>query len=91
MTPSSGAAPRGRLLRKYVVVFVGLVGGVLMASSLVELYFAYQQTKAVIVREERATAAATAAKIEEFTRDIERRVREITQAAAKLNIELEEG
>ena len=82
MTPSSGAAPRGRLLRKYVVVFVGLVGGVLMASSLVELYFAYQQTKAVIVREERATAAATAAKIEEFTRDIERRVREITQAAS---------
>ena len=82
MTPSSGAAPRGRLLRKYVVVFVGLVGGVLMASSLVELYFAYQQTKAVIVREERATAVATAAKIEEFTRDIERRVREITQAAS---------
>src|SRR6185369_786990 len=69
-------------LRKYVVVFVGLVGGVLMASSLVELYFAYQQTKAVIVREERATAVATAAKIEEFARDVERRVREISQAAS---------
>jgi PAS domain S-box-containing protein len=79
---SLGAAPRGRLLRKYVVVFVGLVGGVLMASSLVELYFAYQQTKAAIVREERATAMATAAKIEEFARNIERRVLETTRAAS---------
>ena len=82
MRPTQRAAPRGRLLRKYVVVFVGLVGGVLMASSLVELYFAYQETKGTIVREERATAVATAAKIEEFARDIERRVREITQAAS---------
>ena len=77
-----GAAPRGRLLRKYVIVFVGLVGGVLMASSLVELYFAYQETKGAIVREERATAVAAAAKIEEFARDIERRVRETTRAAS---------
>ena len=77
-----GTAPRGRLLRKYVIVFVGLVGGVLMASSLVELYFAYQETKGAIVREERATAVAAAAKIEEFARDIERRVRETTRAAS---------
>ena len=77
-----GTAPRGRLLRKYVIVFVGLVGGVLMASSLVELYFAYQETKGAIVREERATAMAAAAKIEEFARDIERRVRETTRAAS---------
>ncbi len=81
-SPSPSAAPRGRLLRKYVVVFVGLVGGVLMASSLVELYFAYQATKGAIVREERAKAVAAAAKIEEFARDIERRVRETTRAAS---------
>ena len=80
--PPPSAAPRGRLLRKYVVVFVGLVGGVLMASSLVELYFAYQETKGAIVREERATAVAAAAKIQEFARDIERRVRETTRAAS---------
>jgi PAS domain S-box-containing protein len=76
------AVPRHRLLRKYVVVFVGLVGGVLMASSLVELYFAYQATKRAIVREERAKAVAAAAQIEEFVRDIERRVRETTRAAS---------
>jgi PAS domain S-box-containing protein len=79
---STRTAHRGRLLRKYIVVFVGLVGGVLMASSLVELYFAYQETKGVIVREARATAVATAAKIEEFARDIERRVVETTRAAS---------
>ena len=33
------AGPRGRLFRKYVVVLLVLMGGVLMASSLVELYF----------------------------------------------------
>jgi PAS domain S-box-containing protein len=76
------AAPRGRLLRKYVAVFVGLVGGVLMASSLVELYFAYQETKRAIVREERAKATATAAQIERFVREVERHVRETTRAAS---------
>ncbi len=80
--PTPSAAPRGRLFRKYVVVFVGLVGGVLMASSLVELYFAYQETKRAIVRVERAKAAAAAAKIEEFVRDAERKVRETTRAAS---------
>jgi GAF domain-containing protein/CheY-like chemotaxis protein/HAMP domain-containing protein len=80
--PTPSAAPRGRLLRKYVVVFVGLVGGVLMASSLVELYFAYQETKRAIVREERAKATAAAAQIEEFVLDVERRVRTTTRAAS---------
>jgi PAS domain S-box-containing protein len=76
------AAPRGRLLRKYVVVFVGLVGGVLMASSLVELYFTYQETKRAIVREERAKATAAAAQIERFVKEVERQVRETTRAAS---------
>ena len=78
MTPQ----PPGRLFRKYVVVFLVLVGGVLMASSLVELYFSYQETKRAIVRVERAKAAAAAAHIEQFVGDIERQVRETTQAAS---------
>ena len=82
----SGSAPRvgprRGLLRKYVVVFVGLVGGVLMASSLVELYFAYQETKRAIVREERAKATAAAAQIERFVKEVERQVRETTRAAS---------
>jgi PAS domain S-box-containing protein len=80
--PTPTAAPRGRLFRKYVVVFVGLVGGVLTASSLVELYLAYQETKRAIVREERATATAAAAQIERFVKEVERQVRETTRAAS---------
>ena len=80
--PTPSAAPRGRLVRKYVVVLLVLVGGVLMASSLVELYFAYQATKRAIVREERAKAAAAAAQIERFVKEVERQVRETTRAAS---------
>ena len=54
----TGGEPRGRLFRKYVVVLLVLVGGVLVASSLVELYFSYQETKRAIVRVERAKALA---------------------------------
>ena len=78
----TGGEPRGRLFRKYVVVLLVLVGGVLVASSLVELYFSYQETKRAIVRVERAKALATAARIEQFMKDIERHVRETTQAAS---------
>jgi PAS domain S-box-containing protein len=78
----SDSTPRGRLFRKYVVVLLLLVGGVLMVSSIVELYFSYQETKRAIVRVERAKAVAVAARIEQFVKDIERQVRETTQAAS---------
>ena len=61
---------RGRLLRKYVVVLLVLVGGVLMASSLVELYFSYRETQRAIVRVERAKAVAAAAGIEQLLKEI---------------------
>jgi signal transduction histidine kinase/CheY-like chemotaxis protein len=72
---------RGRLFRKYVVVFLFLVGGVLLISSAVELYFSYQETKAALVRIEREQAVAAAARIEQFVQDIERQVRWTTQVA----------
>jgi hypothetical protein len=78
----SATEPRERLFRKYVVVLLILVGGVLMASSLVELYFSYQETKRAIVRVERAKAIAAAARIEQFVKEIERLVRETGQAAS---------
>jgi signal transduction histidine kinase len=74
--------PRGRLFTKYVIVIVALVGGMLMASGLVDLYFSYQETKRSIVRVERAKATAAAARIEQFVSEIERQVRETTQAAS---------
>jgi len=72
---------RGRLFRKYVVVFLFLVGGVLLVSSAVELYFSYQETKAALVRIEHEQAVAAAARIEQFVQDIERQVRWTTQVA----------
>ena len=68
-------APRGRLFRKYVLVLLVLVGGVLLVSSLVELYFSYQETTAALVRLEREKAGAAATRIEQFVKDIERQLR----------------
>ncbi|HEU4370566.1 MAG TPA: response regulator [Methylomirabilota bacterium] len=73
---------RGRLFRKYVVVLLVLVGGVLMASSLVELYFSYRETQRAIVRVERATAVAAAGRIEQFLKEVEAQVRETTRTAS---------
>jgi signal transduction histidine kinase/DNA-binding response OmpR family regulator/HPt (histidine-containing phosphotransfer) domain-containing protein len=79
MTPPPA---RGRLFRKYVVVLLVLVGGVLMAFSLVELYFSYLETQRAIIRVERATAVAAAGRIEEFLKEIEIQVRETTRTAS---------
>jgi signal transduction histidine kinase/DNA-binding response OmpR family regulator/HAMP domain-containing protein len=79
---TTGAAARGRLFRKYVVVLLVLVGGVLMASSLLELYFAYRETQRGIVRVERAKAVAAAGRIEQFLREVELQVRETTRTAS---------
>jgi signal transduction histidine kinase/CheY-like chemotaxis protein/HPt (histidine-containing phosphotransfer) domain-containing protein len=73
---------RSRLARKYVVVLLVLVGGVLMASSLVEVYFAYRETQRAIVRVERAKAVAAAARIEQFLKEIELQVRETTRTGS---------
>src|SRR5439155_5668697 len=64
------------------VVLLVLVGGVLMASSLVELYFAYRETQLAIVRVERAKAVAAAARIEQFLKEVELQVRETTRTAS---------
>jgi signal transduction histidine kinase/CheY-like chemotaxis protein/HAMP domain-containing protein len=77
---SDGGA-RGRLLRKYVVVLLILVGGVLLVSSVIEFYFSYQETKAALVQVAREKVTAAAAKIEQFVQDIERQVRWTTHAA----------
>jgi signal transduction histidine kinase/putative methionine-R-sulfoxide reductase with GAF domain len=75
-------ARSGRLFRKYVVVLLVLVGGVLMAASLVELYFSYRETQRAIVREERAKAVAAAGAIEQFLKGIEQQVRETTRTTS---------
>ena len=70
----------GRLFRKYVVVFVVLVGGVLLLSSVVELYFSYRETRNALARLEREKAVGAAAKIEQFVKAIEDQVRSTSSA-----------
>jgi signal transduction histidine kinase len=66
---------RGRVFYKYAAVLILLVGGVLFASSVVNLYFSYQQTKAALVRLERQQALAAASRVEQFVQGIEQQVR----------------
>ena len=54
---------RGRLFGKYVAVILLLVGGILLVSSLTDLYFSYEETKKAIVRTEREKAVAAGERI----------------------------
>ena len=78
----TGERPRGRLFGKYVAFLVVLVGGLLIASGLFELYFSYQEAKRALVRLEREKALAAAERIERFVKDIERQLRATTYAAS---------
>ena len=75
MTAVTAMAARGSLLRKYAAVLILLVGGVLLLSSLVNLSFAYRDTRAALVRVEREQALAAAGRIAQFVTGIERQVR----------------
>jgi signal transduction histidine kinase len=71
----TSSGPRGRLFRKYAVVLILLVGGTLLLSSLVNLYFSYRQTRAALVRVQHQQVLAAAIRIEQFVREIEQQVR----------------
>jgi signal transduction histidine kinase len=66
--------PRGRLLRKYIVLFGAVVSGVLLASGALEIYFSYQEAKAALAAVQREKALAAATRIEQFVREIERQL-----------------
>src|SRR4030095_11150541 len=55
-SPMRILAARGRLFRKYVAVLILLVGGMLLLSSVVNLYFFYRETKAALIRLQRQQA-----------------------------------
>src|SRR5262249_24578520 len=78
----SALASRGRLFRKYVVVLLVRLGGVLVLAGLVDLYLSNRETQRAIVRVERAKAVAAAARIEQFLKEIEVQVRETTRTAS---------
>ena len=71
--------PRGRLFRKYVIVFAGLVSGALLASGAIEIYFSYQENRAGLVALQREKALGVASRIEDFIKEIERQIGWTTQ------------
>jgi len=64
--PDAMRKRHGQLFRKYVLVFVALVGGILIASSVVQLLFSYQESQSAVLRVERAEAARAALRISQF-------------------------
>ena len=60
------ATPRGRLLRKYVVVLVALVSAVLLLGGSAQSYFTYRDSRAELTRIQRFQALAAAAQIEQL-------------------------
>ncbi len=70
-TPLLSGRPRGRIFRRYVIIFVGVVCGVLLASSLVAMYFGYQESRRGIFLIQQGKAQAAALRIEQFVKDIE--------------------
>jgi signal transduction histidine kinase len=65
---------RGRLFRKYVVLFVALVSGALVVSGGLEIYFSYQENKVALAQLQREKALAAADRIEQFVKEIERQI-----------------
>ena len=77
--PTAPVAPcprhrSGRLFRKYILLFVLLVGGALLASGTVQLWFSYEENKAALARVQKEKALSAAARIEGFIDEITRQI-----------------
>jgi GAF domain-containing protein/nitrogen-specific signal transduction histidine kinase len=79
-TASPAARRRGRLVRKYALLFIVLVGVALVANSALDFWFSYQENKEALVRVQQEKADAAAQRIEEFAGEIERQIGWTTHA-----------
>ncbi|MFO1080347.1 MAG: GAF domain-containing protein [Reyranellaceae bacterium] len=68
------------LFLKYVVLFVGLVTGVLVINAALDLYFVYQDNRRASIQVQQEKAEAAAQRIESFVRNIETQIGWVTQA-----------
>src|SRR5262245_5490529 len=72
--PTAGTGPRGRLFRKYVLLFIGLVSFVLLINSALDFWFTYDENKAALFRIQQEKAGSAARRIEQFVDEIERQL-----------------
>ena len=75
------AAPRafrGRLFRKYLLLILVLVGGALLTSGVISVYFGYQENKQAIGTLQHEKALGAASRIEQY---VERIVQQLAYAS----------
>ena len=65
---------RWRLFPKYATLIIALVGGMLVASGGISLYFSYRENQEHLVALQREKAQAAATRIEQYIRDIEQQL-----------------
>jgi GAF domain-containing protein/sensor histidine kinase YesM len=72
--PKAAVRPRGRLFRKYIALFVALVGGTLLANGALEIWFSYQEHKTALARIQHEKALGAVTRIEQFIDEITRQI-----------------
>ncbi|MBI3990374.1 MAG: cache and HAMP domain-containing protein, partial [candidate division NC10 bacterium] len=78
-TAQAQRRPGGRLLRRYFILSTILVGGGLVTSGALELYFRSQESRAAVATLQAEMAKGAASKIEQFLKEIERALVTATQ------------
>ena len=66
----TGARRRERLVREYFLISVALIGGGLITSGLIEIYYRYHESRDQLARLQKEIAAGAAYKIEHFVQEI---------------------
>lgn len=67
-------APRSRIFRKYALLFGSLVSVTLIVSTVIEVYFSYQDTKTELLNIQRERAKRAAEAIESFVNNVESQI-----------------
>ncbi len=65
---------RGGLFRKYAALLLALVGGSLIVSAAIEMYYAWSESRQALIAVQREKAQGAAAIIEQFVKEIEGQV-----------------
>jgi signal transduction histidine kinase len=65
---------RGGLFRKYAALLVALVGGSLIVSAAIEVYYSWGESRQALIAVQREKAQGAAAVIEQFVKEIEGQV-----------------
>jgi signal transduction histidine kinase len=78
---TGGAPPHGRsgrLFRKYAAIFVGAVCLALVTNGAFDMWFSYQEQRALLVQIQRGQAESAASKISQFVDEIEAQMAWVT-------------